>query len=84
MKHMNTTKKTRSEKKAEQIAHKSRMDRLRAEVQSVVDTGICPCCGAKLRRNISLSGWWQCEQYGSEGFRKNSALPACSWQGFVS
>ena len=43
----------------------------------------CPVCGATLRRNLSITGWWQCSQYGAEGFRADSSKPACSWQGFT-
>lgn len=77
------TKQERAAKKAERLAHKARMDAIRAEVLAVVQTGKCPCCGAGLRRNYSITGWWQCEQYGSEGFRKDSSKPACGWQGFT-
>lgn len=42
----------------------------------------CPCCGAKTRRNPSLTGWVQCGQYGAVGFRADSTKPACSWQEF--
>lgn len=63
--------------------HECRMDRIYAEIAAVVSSGKCPLCGAGLRRNLSLTGWWQCEQYGSPGFRKNNSLPECSWQGFT-
>jgi len=53
------------------------------ETREVVKTGKCPLCGSGLCRNLSLLGWWQCEQYGAVGFRKNSELPACDWQGFT-
>jgi hypothetical protein len=42
----------------------------------------CPCCGATIRRNSSLSGWWQCSQFGAEGFRADASKPPCSWQLF--
>ena len=53
---------------------------LRAEGLAVVQTGRCPTCGKGLSRNRAITGWWQCEQYGAEGFRKDSTLPPCSWQ----
>ena len=55
-----------------------------AKVQAVVDTGKCPTCGAPLRRNLSLTGWWQCSQLGAEGFRADSSKQPCSWQGFTA
>jgi hypothetical protein len=56
---------------------------IRAANQQVVDTGRCPTCGAGLKRNLALTGWWQCEQLGAEGFRKDSSKPSCSFQCFV-
>jgi hypothetical protein len=55
-----------------------------AEVKAIVTSGKCPDCGTGLRRNLALTGWWQCSQYGAEGFRTDSSKPSCSWQGFTS
>ena len=63
--------------------YKARMSKLYALAQEVVSKGVCPTCGASLKRNLSLTGWWQCEQYGAEGFRKDSTKPACSFQTFT-
>lgn len=63
--------------------HDQRMAKLRAIVVAIVEIGKCPQCGRPLRRNLSLSGWWQCSQFGAEGFRADSTLPACDWQGFT-
>lgn len=54
-----------------------------AEAMKIVATGKCPKCGAGIHRNLSLSGWWQCDQYGAETHRKRADLPACSWQTFT-
>ena len=51
-----------------------RMEAAKTNARAVVATGICPQCGKGLRRNLSMTGWWQCEQYGSVGFRKDGAL----------
>lgn len=59
-------------------------DRARkAAARATVAAGVCPCCGAGLRRNLSLTGWWQCEQLGAVGFRKDASKPSCSWQTFI-
>lgn len=69
--------------KTERAAHKDRLTKIHADVTAVVRTGKCPSCGAGLRRNISITGWWQCAQVGAEGFRADSTKPSCSWQGFT-
>lgn len=72
-----------AERRALRAASVARMAAARAEAAKVVAAGKCPCCGSGLRRNLSIAGWWQCEQFGAEGFRKNAAKPSCSWQGFT-
>ena len=66
-----------------QIERAQRMKEAHAEVRRVVATGACPKCGRKLRRNWSLTGWWQCEQLGAPGFRADPSQPPCDWQGFT-
>ena len=84
---MNTTQTERArkmaERKAEKAAHVANMARIHAETMAIVQTGKCPQCGSKLRRNLALTGWWQCEQYGAEGFRKDASKPSCSFQCFT-
>ena len=68
---------------AERDLSNARINEARAEVARVVATGKCPQCGATLRNNTSLAGWWQCSQFGAVGFRADSTKPACDWQGFT-
>lgn len=77
------TKQERASLKAERAASAARMQAHREQTARVAASGVCPNCGAGVRRNLSLTGWWQCEQYGAEGFRKDSTKPSCSWQGFA-
>ncbi len=70
-------------KKAEREAYKRKISSQFEKVKAVVATGICPVCGAGLNRNLALSGWWQCEQLGAVGFRKDATKPSCDWQGFT-
>lgn len=70
--------------KIERQTHQDRMDKIHAEVSAIVQTGKCPDCGRGLKRNLSMAGWYQCEQLGAEGFRKDASLPSCSWQGFTA
>jgi len=57
-----------------------RTERRNAECRAILATGKCPECGSALKRNLSLSGWWQCEQYGTTGFRARDNDPQCSFQ----
>lgn len=74
---------TRAEKKAQAIAAAEKWKAERMKVQTIVATGVCPLCAGKLRRNLSLTGWWQCEQLGAATHRKDANKPSCSWQGFT-
>lgn len=78
---------TRSEKAAhtKKIKQESmvRIAAAQAETRRVWNSGRCPQCGSGLRQNLSIAGWIQCEQYGADGFRKDSSKPACSYQGFM-
>ena len=60
-----------------------RMTAIHAEVQRIVDSGKCPRCGGPIHPNYSITGWWQCDQYGAVTHRKNPNIPACDWQGFT-
>jgi len=55
-----------------------------AEALAIVQTGACPDCGRPLRRNLALTGWWQCSQHGAEGFRADPSQPACEFQTFTA
>ena len=68
---------------AERKASAERVAKAIAETCAVVASGKCPQCGAGLRRNLALTGWWQCRQYGADGFREDNTKPHCSWQGFT-
>jgi hypothetical protein len=54
-----------------------------AEAQRALAANRCPTCGRSVRQNLALTGWVQCSQFGAVGFRADSAVPACSWQGFT-
>ena len=65
-------------------AQQERIAQAQAETQAVVNTGVCPHCGSALRRNMSIAGWWQCEQLGAETHRKRPQDAAGNWQGFTA
>lgn len=69
--------------KAQKAAEKSRLEACYAEARATVATGKCPRCGRPLRRNLSITGWWQCSQFGAEGFRTDSSQPSCDFQTFT-
>lgn len=62
---------------------KARISAAQAATRAVVAAGKCPLCASGIRHNSALTGWVQCEQFGTEGFRKDSSKPACGWQGFT-
>ena len=62
---------------------KARMGLLHAAAVKIVQSGACPQCGAAIRRNLSMAGWWQCAQYGAVGFRADAQKPSCNWQVFT-
>jgi hypothetical protein len=68
---------------AKRRAHQDHLNEIHAQNQAIVTTGICPVCDAKLKQNLSLTGWWQCEQFGAMGFRKDSSKPCCEFQCFT-
>ena len=80
---MAMTREERAARKAERVASAARIAQAQQETRAVVATGVCPRCGSKLRRNLSLTGWWQCAQFGAEQFRADKTRPACNWQGFT-
>jgi hypothetical protein len=73
----------RTERRAARKAQTDRIAAAKAATAAVVATGKCPHCSAKLRRNLSITGWWQCEQLGAVGFRADANKAPCEWQGFV-
>ena len=64
---------------------KEQHDRYCAEAQAVVASGVCPLCGATLRQNLSIAGWWQCGRLGSDPFRavEYQGGPTCDFQTFT-
>ena len=69
-KHANQCKKCYAERMAE----------IRASLLPIVTAGVCPKCGRSLKRNSSLAGWYQCEQFGAEMFRADPTQPSCEYQ----
>ena len=72
----------------------NKLDEIREANKAIVATGKCPQCSAKLVRNITISGWYQCSAYGEPGFRgrfdgtgqahpEYDVLPRCSYQCFI-
>jgi ribosomal protein L37AE/L43A len=72
-------RRTQATRAAEQAKRKARL----AEARAVVAADKCPRCGRPLRRNLALTGWWQCSQYGAEGFRADASQPSCDFQIFA-
>lgn len=73
----------RMTKEQRQAEKTKRMDRLR-DARAHVKRGTCPDCGCKLRRNNSMTGWFQCNALGAVGFQTGDGIgkPACNFQFF--
>lgn len=70
------------ENNAAKAAADARMAQARAETLAGLQANLCPQCGAGVHHNLALTGWMQCDRFGSEGFRKDPTGAQCSWQGF--
>ena len=64
--------------------HRANMDRLHAEAQAVVNTGKCPQCGLPLKRNLAITGWWQCVRCTDYPTPEYAQYPKCSFQCFTA
>ena len=73
----------REEKARERREHEARMEAIHEESRTIVATGRCPDCDSGLHRNYSLTGWWQCDRYGTLDFRHDKTGPSCSFQCFT-
>ena len=64
--------------------HNKRMAECYAEARKVVLTGRCPLCGDNLERNLALSGWFQCANYGTRKLDNGRAdNQNCDYQTFT-
>ena len=68
---------TKEQKAAEKAKRFGRL----LEASAILDKGVCPDCGTKLYRNLSLTGWYQCGHVGAVGFQREPG-PACNFQFF--
>lgn len=68
---------TKEQKAAEKAKRFARMQ----AAQAIVAKGVCPKCGTKLYRNLSLTGWYQCGHVGANGFQKEPG-PHCDFDIF--
>lgn len=68
---------------AADIERDARVERDRQEARTAIQTNRCPQCGRPVRRNLSITGWIQCSQFGADTHRADKSQPACPWQGFT-
>lgn len=77
---------TREDRLARRRAREESTARVQAAItaaRTAVAVNACPECGRPLCRNSAIAGWWQCSQFGAEGFRADATQPSCNWQGFT-
>lgn len=60
-----------------------RMRALNVQAHSALRLNLCPECGQHVHRNLSLTGWVQCDGFGADGFRKDPNAKPCNWQDFT-
>jgi len=67
------------------LCHSVRMAEIHSLARRIVATGKCPGCGAALKLNTSMAGWWQCGRYGCDSFRlpEYRGTGDCSFQTFT-
>lgn len=80
---MTTTQTNRIARRIQRAAQNARIEAAHAATRDIVASGKCPDCGGPLRCNLSITGWWQCKQFGAVGFRADASKPSCDWQGFT-
>lgn len=80
---MAMTTQERAERRNARKAQEARIAAAKAKAVAVVKGGVCPDCGRPLRRNLSLTGWYQCSQLGAVGFRADASKPSCDFQCFI-
>ncbi len=75
----------RSAKAAQRAAQTARIAAAKAQAARVLESGVCPMCGTRLRRNLAITGWYQCGAFGEPTFRETpyAALPKCDFQMFT-
>lgn len=75
----------RAQKRAQRAASAARIAAAKAQASAVVAGGTCPQCGTRLRRNLAITGWWQCGAFGEPDWRAQDLrdLPKCDFQCFT-
>lgn len=81
---MAMTNEERRERAASRKASEAHMATANQEARKAITSNQCPSCGGHVHRNLSLTGWVQCDGFGAEGFRKDPNAPSCNWQGFTA
>lgn len=81
---MGLTRTQRAERMAAKQAAEARREAVLLEGRTAIQLNKCPRCGRPVRRNLALTGWVQCSQYGADGFRADSSQPECEWKGFYA
>jgi hypothetical protein len=78
------TKAERAAKAAERKASAERRIQSLIRNKAILVGRVCPVCGCGLRRNMSMTGWWQCNALGAVGFQTGDGIgkTPCHFQFF--
>ena len=78
------TKEERAAKKWEWNEYRERRIQILIRNLAIIRSKVCPLCGCGIHRNLSLSGWWQCNASGTEQYRVGDGIgkPHCNFDCF--
>lgn len=78
------TREQREAKKRERNEYRERRIQMLIRNLGILRSKVCPNCGCGIRRNSSLTGWWQCNASGADQFRVGDGIgkPHCNFDMF--
>ena len=79
-----TTAQRTAKTRATRAAQQERLAAVYRQAADALATNACPLCSAGVHRNLALTGWVQCDRFGSGHFRRDMTGDACGWQAFMA
>ena len=79
-----TTAQRTATTRATRAAQRERLAAVYRQAADALATNTCPMCSAGVHLNLALTGWVQCDRFGSGHFRRDMTGNACGWQAFLA